>query len=113
MSNYYPDKWVIVKFTTPTETYYKCLGGWFGGFAWGDSWRMNSGIDYIKETDDSYEVYGHSGSMYDCVKVREGMSFYMESVYNSYLKEAESLEEYSLQIVKSDSDEFKGLLKND
>jgi hypothetical protein len=113
MSNYYPDKWVIVKFTTPKETFYKCFGGWYGAYVSGDSWRMNSGIDYIKDTGDSYEVYGHSGSMYDCLKSHVGMSFYMESVYNSYVKEQSLLRGYSVEIVKSDSDEFKGLIKND
>ncbi len=112
MSKYYPDKWVIVKFTTPEKTFYRCLGGWFGGFAKGDSWRMNSGVDYIKDVGDSYEVYGHSGSVYDCLKFHEGMSFYMETVYNSYLKEAESLDGYSVEIVPSDSTEFKELIKH-
>lgn len=69
-----PDRWVIVKFVTPMETFYKVLAGWSGGYLDGDSWKLNSGIVEIIEKDNHYDVVGESGSIYMCVKGREGFT---------------------------------------
>ena len=42
---YKPENWVIVKI----NDVYKVFGGWRGGFATGDSWKLNSGIEAIEE----------------------------------------------------------------
>jgi hypothetical protein len=45
MSDYNPDKWVVVKIigkdTPPVHKVFAC---WYGGYLDGDSWKLNSGI---------------------------------------------------------------------
>lgn len=75
MSNEYtPDKWVMLKITTKDSFYYKILSGWSGGYLYGDSWRMNSGVTRVDDKGDYYEIYGYSGSVYTCFKSRYGLS---------------------------------------
>jgi len=64
----YPDNWVVLKNTLGDETIYKVLGGWSGSFAWGDSWRLNSGIVKVEESEKYWTFHGHSGSEYICHK---------------------------------------------
>jgi hypothetical protein len=68
MTIYNPDNWVIVKIQHKGSHYYKVLGGWSGGYLNGSSWRMNSGITEIHETDDNYYFKGSTGSEYRCAK---------------------------------------------
>lgn len=69
MSEYTPDSWFIVKITPKdTEPFYKVVAGWSGGYLYGDSWRVNSGIKSYKEEEDCYYFYGNSGSVYRCRK---------------------------------------------
>lgn len=70
MSEYTPDTWVVIKINAPdsNETYYKVLGGWSGGYADGDSWRMNSGIAMVEDVEDCFMFHGYSGSVYKCWK---------------------------------------------
>lgn len=81
-----PDKWVIIKITTNGESLYKVLGGWYGGYLDGDSYRMNSGISGIEEKDDSYIISGYSGSSYICEKSNQGFTNLTSDVYNSITK---------------------------
>lgn len=89
--NYTPDTWVILKFSgskVPDGIMYKVLAGWYGGFADGDSWKLNSGITEIVTYASHYEVKGYSGSTYICHKGAETMSMYMASIYNSLLEQS-------------------------
>jgi hypothetical protein len=61
-----PDKWVVVKITSDQGTIYKVLGSWYGGYLYGNSWRMNSGITQVEKTDDTFLFHGISGSCYEC-----------------------------------------------
>lgn len=75
MSVYTPDKWVVVRVTTKSgEQVDKVLGGWYGGFAGSDHWRLNSGIESVKECNDRFEFYGYSGSVYVCYKPLYGLT---------------------------------------
>ncbi|TMP72744.1 hypothetical protein CWB76_01990 [Pseudoalteromonas sp. S1609] len=38
-----PQGWVILKFSTPADIYYKVFSSWRGGYLDGDSWRLSSG----------------------------------------------------------------------
>ncbi|SES81304.1 hypothetical protein [Thalassotalea agarivorans] len=40
-----PQGWVILKFSTPADTFYKIFSSWRGGYLDGDSWRLSSGSD--------------------------------------------------------------------
>lgn len=75
MKNYNPDNWVIIKIKGD-DPHYRVLAGWSGGYLYGDSWRMNSGIvscqafsDYV----DYFVFKGSSGSEYRCVKESYGL----------------------------------------
>lgn len=76
-----PDNWVLLKITLETETYYKVLAGWSGGYLDGDSWRMNSGIAKVEEDEDYYSFIGESGSVYKCHKDSETLRMNNVHIY--------------------------------
>jgi len=80
MSNYAPDRWVVLEVFNGKETVNKVFAGWYGGYLDGDSWRMNSGNVKEEELDDRWVFTGASGSKYVCYKERYGMTAYMDSV---------------------------------
>jgi hypothetical protein len=84
MSEYTPDRWVIVEMNSEHGQIRKVLGSWYGGYAGSDSWRMNSGIEQVIDQGDYYDVVGYSGSIYKCYKGREGMSAYTRSVFEDF-----------------------------
>lgn len=102
MNVYKPDRWVVVEFTTPTETYKKVFAGWYGGFTGGDSWKLNSGITATRIYKDLFEFDGYSGSMYQCNRHNYGMSSYMCNIWSSWLKQAENQEGVSLRVLELD-----------
>ena len=73
-----PEGWVIVKITDPssdkTTPIHKVFASWRGGYLNGDSWKINSGIKSVEETDTHYIFYGYSGSEYHCDKRYYGNS---------------------------------------
>lgn len=96
MSEHNPDRWVIIEIINPADTVktseklYKVFGGWYGGYAYGDSWRMNSGITKVeKDGANHFLFHGYSGSVYRCRVDAFGMSNYMGQMYDSFLKQAE------------------------
>ena len=88
MSDYKPDKWVIVKITTPKETLYKVFASYYGGYAGADSWKMNSGITQAALANDSWEFSGYSGSVYSCHKDAYGTNGYGSSVLSNMISQA-------------------------
>lgn len=81
-SRYSPNRWAVIEF----EGIYKVLGGWYGGFAQSDHWRLNSGITSIQEFDKYYEVHGNSGSVYVCYKKCEGFSSLTAEIFSYFEK---------------------------
>ena len=67
MSDYNCDNWVVIKMKGD-DPHYRLLVGTSGGYLDGNSWRMNSGITEVNETDDYYYFKGSSGSEYRCGK---------------------------------------------
>ena len=67
MSEYRPDNWVLIQIKGE-DPHYRVLGGWSGGYLAGNSWRLNSGVTKVEETDKEYLFYGSSGSCYSCNK---------------------------------------------
>jgi hypothetical protein len=80
MSEYKPDRWVVLKLKSKNEHIYKVMGGWYGGYLGSDSWRINSGITKVELDGDDYVFYGYSGSTYVCNKNSYGATFIMLSV---------------------------------
>lgn len=79
-----PDKWVLIKTKSKAKVmHYKLLGGWYGGYLQGDSWKLNSGITKVEEFPEYYLVSGQSGSMYKCIKMVEGFNHMTKSVFIS------------------------------
>jgi len=92
MSDYTPDRWVIVEIVSSEHgKVRKVLGSWYGGFAGSDSWRMNSGIEEVIDQGDYYDIVGSSGSIYKCYKSSVGMSAYTRSIFENFKKEAEDI----------------------
>lgn len=88
MSDYTPDKWVILECILRGETHYKVLGTWYGGYAAGDQWKLNSGIEHATRDNNKISFWGYSGSVYECHDTPEcyGMSMYTSSILNSWLE---------------------------
>ena len=85
MSEYSPDRWVVVKITTPKEHLYKVFATWSGGYASSDSWQMNSGITHAALVDDRWEFTGYSGSVYSCHKDAYGTNGYGGNVLQNFI----------------------------
>jgi hypothetical protein len=83
MTEYSPNRWVIVK-VTGDDPHYRVLGAWQGGYLGGDSWRMNSGITRVDDADDCWFFYGSSGSVYRCHKENYGLTGMTAGVIEQY-----------------------------
>ena len=86
MSDYHPDKWVIVKIGE--ENLYKVFACWYGGWAGSDSWKLNSGIVKATKEGHVYGFEGSSGSTYYCHEDSYGTNFYGSSVLNNMIENA-------------------------
>jgi len=95
MSDYTPDRWVVVKITTDKEMLYKVFACWYGGYAGSDSWKMNSGITEVVSTDEYYDFHGWSGSVYRCYKNCYGANAYGGAVLSNFIDKAD----YKIEIM--------------
>jgi len=95
MSDYTPDRWLVVKITTDKETLYKVFACWYGGLGGSDSWQFNSGIVKVELADNYYEFHGHSGSVYHCHKNFYGTNSYGGSVLQNFIDKAD----YKIEIL--------------
>ena len=86
MSEYTPDRWVVLKINSPSRSspLYKVFAGWSGGYLDGASWKLNSGITKVTEDGDHLLFHGHSGSVYKCHKKGYGMTSYMSIVFQAF-----------------------------
>jgi hypothetical protein len=90
MSDYTPDRWVVVKITdADSPPIYKVFACWFGGYAGSDSWKLNSGITKATLDGNVYSFEGSSGSVYDCHKDTYGYNMYGGSVLHKIIDKAE------------------------
>jgi hypothetical protein len=80
MSEYKPDRWIVLKIADGDKVGYKVMGGWYGGYLGSNSWRINSGISKVELDGDTYKFHGNSGSVYVCHKDAYGMTGLMSSV---------------------------------
>jgi len=75
--NTIPDKWCLV---CVEDELVKVMATWSGGYLGGDSWKLNSGIERVEETEDSFLITGYSGSVYECRKSGYGINAYGAAV---------------------------------
>lgn len=86
MSDYTPDRWLVVRITTPKERLYKVFATWSGGYTGSDSWKMNSGITQATLSDAGYwEFAGYSGSIYYCHRDGYGTNGYGGNVLEDFI----------------------------
>lgn len=86
MSDYIPDKWVVVKISRDNvDTIYKVFASWYGGWAGSDSWKLNSGITRATFGGEVYSFEGSSGSVYECHKNLYGTNMYGQGVLNNMI----------------------------
>lgn len=112
---YMPDRWVVLEFDSPNlETpVRKVLGGWYGGFAGSDNWRLNSGIvavEPVPNRDGWLNFKGGSGSEYHCHPNNYSCSSLMMQVIKGWEDQAVNLPGYSVRIL--DIDEVLSLQYN-
>ena len=88
MSEYTPDRWVVIEIAMDNTKIQRILSSWYGGWAGSDSWRLSSGITEVEELEDSYIIKNESGSVYTCFKKRYGMSAYASGILESFKKQA-------------------------
>ena len=87
MSDYKPDRWVVVKIATATECLYKVFATWGAGYGGSDSWKMNSGITHAQLVDNRWEFDGYSGSVYSCHQEGYGTNGYGGSVLQGFINQ--------------------------
>lgn len=85
MSDYTPDRWLVVRITTPKERLYKVFATWSGGYTGSDRWQMNSGITHATLVNDRWEFAGYSGSVYSCYKDGYGTTGYGGNVLETFI----------------------------
>ena len=90
MSDYTPDRWMVLGIHTPAEKIYKVFATWSGGYAGGDSWKLNSGITRATFADPYWEFDGSSGSVYRCHQDSYGTNGYGQVVLNNLLSQAQA-----------------------
>jgi len=97
MSDYTPDKWLVVRITGPdSPPVHKVFACWYGGYLGSDSWKLNSGITRVYEEGHCFMFDGSSGSTYACHKATYGASSYgygvLETMVNNALKNGVTIE---------------------
>jgi len=89
MSEYRPDKWLVVKVTGKDHPpIHKVFASWHGGWAGSDSWKLNSGNTKCTLVGDVYYFDGYSGSVYMCHKDEYGYTSYGSSVLSTMIDNA-------------------------
>lgn len=91
MSEYYPDCYQFLRISSVYDdsVIYKLFAVWVGGYAQGDSWKINSGITQIFKEENSLRVSGYSGSTYVVNTENKFMSSYGTSVLTDIIKRAD------------------------
>lgn len=89
-TEYHPDKWVVVKIEgASVPLTYKVFACWYGGYAQGDSWKINSGVSKAYKKECYYYFEGFSGSRYICHRESYGMNLYGHGVLNDIINKSE------------------------
>lgn len=86
MSEYIPDKWVVVKIGD--TDLYKVFACWYGGYAGSDSWKLNSGIASVVKEGYCFDFTGYSGSVYSCHSDTYGTNMYGMGILNNFIENA-------------------------
>ncbi len=89
MTQYCPDKWLVVKIEGEKfPLTYKVFACWHGGYLDGDSWKMNSGITKVIKEENFYLFKGYSGSVYKCHENCYGATMYGYGVLHNIIEKS-------------------------
>ena len=88
MSDYTPDRWLVLRIHTEKEILYKVFASWSGGYGGSDSWKLNSGIVRAALVGDRWEFDGSSGSVYSCHWDGYGTNGYGWAVLDNLISQA-------------------------
>lgn len=103
MSEYRPDRWVVVKITgNEHPPIHKVFASWYGGWAGSDSWKLNSGITKATLEGNVYSFEGSSGSVYECHTDIYGTNLYGASVLENMIDNAEK-HNVSIEVLPKDT----------
>lgn len=101
-----PQGWVILKFSTPADTFYKIFSSWRGGYLDGDSWRLSSGSSYpptLSECRNYWVWEQESGSCYHLpINGEDGYTFYTAQILGNIIIQSEN-NDVSIERVKLSS----------
>ena len=97
-----PDAWLIIKMLNKItgEVTYKVFAQWYGGYTYGESWKLNSGIVGVNLVDEFYEFKGYSGSVYRCHQNAYRTTGYGRSVLTELLSTAESITHMEISVME-------------
>lgn len=84
MNEHIPHRWVITEISNRDETFCKVLAGWRGGYLDGDSYRVSSRVEGIKEKKGYLEVTTKSGATYICHKHSNGLTLLTSSIITKW-----------------------------
>ena len=87
--DYTPDSWVLVELERGSEKITKVLAGWYGGYTWGDSWKLSSGVEKVEKEGNVYKFTNYSGSVYICHEGAERLSGMTSGVLATFTKQME------------------------
>jgi hypothetical protein len=90
MSEYTPDRWLVLRIHTTKEILYRVFATWYGGYGGSDSWQLNSGIVSAQLVDSRWEFSGLSGSVYSCHTDAYGTNGYGGSVLSNMISQAQA-----------------------
>jgi len=103
MSEYSPDRWLVLRITKDHECIYKVFACWRGGYTGSDHWQINSGIVRASCTGDVYEFDGHSGSVYRCHRDGYGSTAYGDGILHDMIRRAHE-SGVEVQVMPEDTD---------
>jgi len=91
MSDYKPDRWIVLRIHAPTQVLYKVFASWSGGgFMGSDSWKLNSGVTRATFAEPYWKFDGSSGSVYRCHQDRYGTNAYGSTVLSNLISQAQA-----------------------
>jgi hypothetical protein len=90
MSEYTPDRWLVLRIHTTKEILYRVFATWYGGYGGSDSWQLNSGIVSAQLVNSRWEFSGLSGSVYSCHTDAYGTNGYGGSVLSNMISQAQA-----------------------
>lgn len=86
-----PDKWMLVRVHGQTP-HWRIFATWGGGYTYGESWRLNSGVKSVEDKDEYFDFHGYSGSLYRCYKTAYGTTLYGMGILEDLLSKSDLLE---------------------